>query len=128
MRIPHQIREVVGKYPGISNVDLPRMLVMAALATVPDLRRHAEAARCKVDVDDRWWPTCLVADLKPGMQMQYRNNHEDVLGREWVTITSVDPSPADPTNVEVSFTRDDGSPSSGPNIDPIELVAYIPVH
>lgn len=57
--IPDQIREAVEKFPGITNLDLPRMIVMAALkGTVPDLRRHAEAARCKVDIDDRWWPSC----------------------------------------------------------------------
>ncbi len=55
--IPTQIREAVSKYPGISNIELPRMIVMAyAQGRTPDLRHHAEAAECTVDVDGRWWP------------------------------------------------------------------------
>lgn len=57
MRIPDQIREAVEKYPGISNLDLPRMIVMAVpQGSVPDLRVHAEESQCSVDADDRWWP------------------------------------------------------------------------
>lgn len=55
--ISTQISEAVSKYPGISNIELPRMIVMAsAPGKTPDLRHHADAAQCTVDADGRWWP------------------------------------------------------------------------
>lgn len=100
MPIPNQIREAVETYPGIRNLDLPRMIFFpVAEGTVPDLRSHADAAQCTVDVDDRWWPACTVTDLKPGMQIPHRNEHGDVPGREWATITRCGPRTLYPRRV-----------------------------
>lgn len=55
--IPAQIREAVVAHPGIKSSDLPQMIVfVCAVARVPDLRHHADAAECTVDEDGRWWP------------------------------------------------------------------------
>lgn len=125
MPLPDQIREAVETYPGIRNLDLPRMIALAIPeGTVPDLRSHAEAAQCHVDVDSRWWPTCTVADLTPGMQVPHRNDHGEAPGREWVTITNVGPSVEDTTTITVEFDSPDGLPSSWPAANPSRPVAF----
>lgn len=125
MPIPAQIREAVEKFPGIANLDLPRMIEMAIpKGTVADLRRHAETARCKVDVDGRWWTACPVGELMPGMQMPRGNDHEEIPGREWVTITNVGPALDHPDAIALDWTRDNGKTGQWANADPSELVAY----
>ncbi|NKR28882.1 hypothetical protein GS966_27640 [Rhodococcus hoagii] len=91
MQIPDQIHETVEKFPGIGNLELPRMIVMAVpKGTVPDLRPHAAAARCAVDGDDRWWLTKNIADLQPGDRIpRHLGQFEHEKNYEWVTVLSV---------------------------------------
>lgn len=126
MPIPAQIREAVGKFPGIANLDLPRMIEMAIpKGTVPDLRRHAEAARCKVDVDGQWWPARPLGELEPGIQTPLGNFERDVVRSEWVTITNAGPDPEHQDAIAVDWIRDDGKTTGRwPNADPSGLVAY----
>ena len=106
MPIPAQIREAVEKFPGIANLDLPRMIEMAIpKGTIPDLRRHAEAPRCKVDVDGQWWPARPLSELEPGKQTPLANFAEDVVRSEWVTITNAGP---DPDHQDAIACRDRG--------------------
>lgn len=126
MPIPAQIREAVEKFPGIANLDLPRMIEMAIpKGTVPDLRRHAETARCKVDVDGQWWLARPLGELESGIQIPLSSFAQGVVRSEWVTITNVSPALDHPDAIDVDWIRDDGKTTGQwPNTDPSLVVAY----
>lgn len=87
--VPDQIRDAVARFPGITSLELPRMLGLSVLL---DLKPFAEEAECLVDGGSRWWPARTVAQLQPGDEIpRHIGQFETEPNYKWATIESVTP-------------------------------------